>query len=165
MEIDGCSVLVDFQRGCGCWKGWVPRRLGGGLGGKKESGQMRFGGRERPFRLPIVPSTVNIRNILPDTNPKIVFKRPSFRNPFLPTPPIVLRARESEEADVHSRRKRRKKSGSEYGDTDTHLMRGGEYHRHSHRHSERERHEDDSHHHHHSHSHHHHHHHPTRKFS
>jgi len=26
---------------------------GGGLGGKKESGQLRFGGRERPFRRPM----------------------------------------------------------------------------------------------------------------
>lgn len=27
--------------------------VGGGLGGKKESGQLRFGGRERPFRAPL----------------------------------------------------------------------------------------------------------------
>ena len=33
--------------------GWVPRRLGGGFGGKKESGQLRFGGKDRPFRKPI----------------------------------------------------------------------------------------------------------------
>ncbi|KAJ4968306.1 hypothetical protein NE237_015007 [Protea cynaroides] len=33
--------------------GWIPRRLGGGLGGKKESSQLRFGGRERPFRAPL----------------------------------------------------------------------------------------------------------------
>ena len=26
---------------------------GGGFGGKKESGQLRFGGRERPFRQPM----------------------------------------------------------------------------------------------------------------
>lgn len=26
---------------------------GGGLGGMKESGQLRFGGRERPFRAPL----------------------------------------------------------------------------------------------------------------
>ena len=31
--------------------------LGGGFGGKKESGQLRFGGRDRPFRKPLpVPS-------------------------------------------------------------------------------------------------------------
>ncbi|KAG7266691.1 hypothetical protein CRUP_037258 [Coryphaenoides rupestris] len=34
-------------------KGWIPRRLGGGQGGKKESGQLRFGGKDRPFRRPI----------------------------------------------------------------------------------------------------------------
>eukprot|EP00850_Spirogloea_muscicola_P025228 SM002498S08229 [mRNA] locus=s2498:147:906:- [translate_table: standard] len=33
--------------------GWMPRRLGGGLGGRKESGQLRFGGRDRPFRAPL----------------------------------------------------------------------------------------------------------------
>ncbi|KAK9700748.1 hypothetical protein QE152_g31050 [Popillia japonica] len=34
-------------------KGWKPRRLGGGFGGNKESGQLRFGGRDRPFKKPI----------------------------------------------------------------------------------------------------------------
>jgi U11/U12 small nuclear ribonucleoprotein SNRNP35 len=32
--------------------GWKPRRCGGGLGGKKESGQLRFGGSQRPFKQP-----------------------------------------------------------------------------------------------------------------
>ncbi|KAL7064429.1 hypothetical protein AAHC03_04837 [Spirometra sp. Aus1] len=32
--------------------GWKPRSLGGGLGGRKESGQLRFGGIARPFRRP-----------------------------------------------------------------------------------------------------------------
>ncbi|CAF0741954.1 unnamed protein product [Didymodactylos carnosus] len=32
--------------------GWKPRRCGGGLGGKRESGQLRFGGRDRQFRKP-----------------------------------------------------------------------------------------------------------------
>lgn len=49
--IDGFKILVDFERER-LVKGWVPRRYGGGLGGKKESGQVRFGGRERPFRVP-----------------------------------------------------------------------------------------------------------------
>jgi U11/U12 small nuclear ribonucleoprotein SNRNP35 len=49
--IDGHSVLVEFERGR-VMKGWKPRRLGGGLGGKKESGQLRFGGRDRPFKRP-----------------------------------------------------------------------------------------------------------------
>lgn len=46
-------------------KGWKPRRLGGGFGGKKESGQLRFGGRARPFQRPyeIGESSTNFREI------------------------------------------------------------------------------------------------------
>ena len=44
--------MVDFERER-IVKGWVPRRLGGGVGGKKESGQLRFGGRDRPFKKPL----------------------------------------------------------------------------------------------------------------
>ncbi|KAJ7334435.1 small nuclear ribonucleoprotein 35kDa (U11 U12) [Desmophyllum pertusum] len=51
-EIDGCTILVEYEA-ARVLKGWIPRRLGGGLGGKKESGQLRFGGRDRPFRRPI----------------------------------------------------------------------------------------------------------------
>ncbi|KAM6907390.1 U11/U12 small nuclear ribonucleoprotein 35 kDa protein [Xenentodon cancila] len=50
--VDQHEVFVDFEQERNL-KGWVPRRLGGGLGGKKESGQLRFGGRDRPFRKPI----------------------------------------------------------------------------------------------------------------
>ncbi|KAF2893698.1 hypothetical protein ILUMI_12471 [Ignelater luminosus] len=52
MYLDGQAIFVDFE----CerlLKGWKPRRLGGGFGGRKESGQLRFGGRDRPFRKPI----------------------------------------------------------------------------------------------------------------
>lgn len=52
MNIDGSLIFVDFE----CerlLKGWKPRRLGGGFGGRKESGQLRFGGRDRPFKKPI----------------------------------------------------------------------------------------------------------------
>ncbi|KDR15265.1 U11/U12 small nuclear ribonucleoprotein 35 kDa protein [Zootermopsis nevadensis] len=50
--IDGRRIFVDFE--CGRkLPGWKPRRLGGGFGGKKESGQLRFGGRDRPFRKPL----------------------------------------------------------------------------------------------------------------
>lgn len=52
--IDDREILVDFNRQQ-LMPGWIPRRLGGGLGGKKESGQLRFGGRERPFRAPLRP--------------------------------------------------------------------------------------------------------------
>lgn len=68
MYIDNTQVFVDME----CERtlpGWKPRRLGlfhsikvhttwilmlgGGLGGKKESGQLRFGGKDRPFRKPM----------------------------------------------------------------------------------------------------------------
>uniref|UniRef100_A0A0A9DSU5 RRM domain-containing protein n=1 Tax=Arundo donax TaxID=35708 RepID=A0A0A9DSU5_ARUDO len=52
--IDGSEVVVDYYRQQ-LMPGWIPRRLGGGLGGQKESGQLRFGGRERPFRAPLRP--------------------------------------------------------------------------------------------------------------
>ncbi|XVE97175.1 hypothetical protein REPUB_Repub02eG0288700 [Reevesia pubescens] len=52
--IDDAEIIVDYNRQQ-LMPGWIPRRLGGGLGGKKESGQLRFGGRERPFRAPLRP--------------------------------------------------------------------------------------------------------------
>ncbi|CAG5873857.1 U11/U12 small nuclear ribonucleoprotein 35 kDa protein [Menidia menidia] len=52
LVVDQHEVFVDFEQER-TLKGWLPRRLGGGLGGKKESGQLRFGGRDRPFRKPI----------------------------------------------------------------------------------------------------------------
>ncbi|KDP42821.1 hypothetical protein JCGZ_23763 [Jatropha curcas] len=50
--IDDSEIMVDYNRQQ-LMPGWIPRRLGGGLGGRKESGQLRFGGRERPFRAPL----------------------------------------------------------------------------------------------------------------
>ncbi|KAG8456033.1 hypothetical protein GDO86_002008 [Hymenochirus boettgeri] len=52
LVIDQREIFVDFELER-VLKGWIPRRLGGGFGGKKESGQLRFGGRDRPFRKPI----------------------------------------------------------------------------------------------------------------
>ncbi|XP_010912124.1 U11/U12 small nuclear ribonucleoprotein 35 kDa protein isoform X2 [Elaeis guineensis] len=52
--INDSEVIVDYYRQQ-LMPGWIPRRLGGGLGGRKESGQLRFGGRERPFRAPLRP--------------------------------------------------------------------------------------------------------------
>ncbi|KAI8997605.1 small nuclear ribonucleoprotein 35 [Pilobolus umbonatus] len=49
--LDDHAILVDYERSR-LMKGWIPRRLGGGFGGKKESGQLRFGARDRPFRNP-----------------------------------------------------------------------------------------------------------------
>lgn len=50
--IDGSEIIVEkeVER---IMRGWKPRRLGGGFGGRKESGQLRFGCRERPFKKPI----------------------------------------------------------------------------------------------------------------
>jgi len=53
--INDTEILVDYVH-ARAMKGWVPRRLGGGFGGKKESGQLRFGCRDRPFRKPLVIS-------------------------------------------------------------------------------------------------------------
>ena len=80
--MDAKQLLVDVEVGR-TLEGWVPRRLGGwvhilklsvifnyvhiimylasfitfrkggGFGGKKESGQLRFGGRDRAFRQPM----------------------------------------------------------------------------------------------------------------
>ncbi|XP_012219150.1 U11/U12 small nuclear ribonucleoprotein 35 kDa protein-like [Linepithema humile] len=53
--LKGYNIFIDYE--CGrSMKGWKPRRLGGGFGGKKESGQLRFGGKDRPFKRPIVPN-------------------------------------------------------------------------------------------------------------
>jgi len=50
--IDGSEILVEYEQER-LLKGWIPRRFGGGFGGRKESGQLRFGGRDRPFRRPL----------------------------------------------------------------------------------------------------------------
>ncbi|KAI9302730.1 U11/U12 small nuclear ribonucleoprotein 35 kDa protein [Cunninghamella echinulata] len=47
--LDDHRILVDYELGR-TMKGWIPRRLGGGFSGKKESGQLRFGGRDKPFQ-------------------------------------------------------------------------------------------------------------------
>ncbi|KAM4808949.1 U11/U12 small nuclear ribonucleoprotein 35 kDa protein [Rhinophrynus dorsalis] len=63
LVIDQREIFVDYELERNL-KGWIPRRLGGGFGGKKESGQLRFGGRDRPFRkpinLPMFPNNVNL---------------------------------------------------------------------------------------------------------
>ncbi|XP_031640626.1 U11/U12 small nuclear ribonucleoprotein 35 kDa protein-like [Contarinia nasturtii] len=49
--IDEREIIVDVEHERQL-KGWKPRRLGGGFGGKKESGQLRFGCKARPFQRP-----------------------------------------------------------------------------------------------------------------
>ncbi|XP_054707070.1 U11/U12 small nuclear ribonucleoprotein 35 kDa protein-like [Uloborus diversus] len=65
IQIDGKEILVDIE----CERllpGWIPRRLGGGLSGKKESGQLRFGGKEKPFKKPILPNVHHSRRDDPE---------------------------------------------------------------------------------------------------
>lgn len=50
-RIDDTEIVVDFEHERQLF-GWKPRRLGGGFGGKKESGQLRFGCKIRPFQRP-----------------------------------------------------------------------------------------------------------------
>ena len=52
MQLDNKQLLIELE----CERTlarWVPRRLGGGFSGRKEAGQLRFGGHDRPFRKPI----------------------------------------------------------------------------------------------------------------
>lgn len=62
--IDGSEILVEYEKER-VLKGWIPRRFGGGFGGRKESGQLRFGGRDRPFRrpLPVGENPLNNKNV------------------------------------------------------------------------------------------------------
>uniref|UniRef100_A0A6A7FR21 U11/U12 small nuclear ribonucleoprotein 35 kDa protein n=1 Tax=Hirondellea gigas TaxID=1518452 RepID=A0A6A7FR21_9CRUS len=53
LTFEGKEALLDYEVGRSL-KGWVPRRLGGGWGGRKESGQLRFGCRDRPWRNPVL---------------------------------------------------------------------------------------------------------------
>lgn len=50
--IHDAAMLVEWNRQR-LMPHWIPRRFGGGLGGTKTSGQLRFGGRARPFRAPL----------------------------------------------------------------------------------------------------------------
>ncbi|OUM69472.1 hypothetical protein PIROE2DRAFT_38126 [Piromyces sp. E2] len=52
ITINGDKVLIDYERSR-IMKDWIPRRFGGGFGGKKESGQLRFGSIDRPFKEPM----------------------------------------------------------------------------------------------------------------
>ncbi|XP_038209028.1 U11/U12 small nuclear ribonucleoprotein 35 kDa protein-like [Zerene cesonia] len=56
--IDGSEILVEREAERRL-HGWKPRRLGGGFGGRKESGQLRFGCRDRPFRKPFLITPKN----------------------------------------------------------------------------------------------------------
>ncbi|XP_075990325.1 U11/U12 small nuclear ribonucleoprotein 35 kDa protein-like [Anticarsia gemmatalis] len=51
--IEGSEIILEREAGRRL-PGWRPRRLGGGFGGRKESGQLRFGCQDRPFRRPFI---------------------------------------------------------------------------------------------------------------
>lgn len=53
--LDDREIVVDHEHERRM-DGWRPRRLGGGFGGRKESGQLRFGCRARPFQKPYDPN-------------------------------------------------------------------------------------------------------------
>ncbi|KAJ0623820.1 putative RNA recognition motif domain, nucleotide-binding alpha-beta plait domain superfamily [Helianthus annuus] len=96
--IDDSEIIVDYNRQQ-LMPGWIPRRLGGGLGGKKESGQLRFGGRERPFRAPLRPIPLDD------------LKRLGIPPPLKETTCLDLRKRShSDREDKRSRSRRRSSS-------------------------------------------------------
>ncbi|KAK6231126.1 RNA recognition motif domain - like 10 [Theobroma cacao] len=97
--IDDSEVIVDYNRQQ-LMPGWIPRRLGGGLGGKKESGQLRFGGRERPFRAPLRP--------IPYEDLKTLGIRPPPEGRYMsrfqvPSPPRKRRSSVEKEEYSHKR--------------------------------------------------------------
>ncbi|EPS72263.1 hypothetical protein M569_02496, partial [Genlisea aurea] len=96
--IDDSEIIVDYNRQQ-LMPGWIPRRLGGGLGGKKESGQLRFGGRERPFRAPL-------KEVPVDELKKLGIPLPPerYKSRFeIPSPPRRKPSSFSEEGDERKR--------------------------------------------------------------
>ncbi|XP_045760536.1 U11/U12 small nuclear ribonucleoprotein 35 kDa protein-like [Maniola jurtina] len=59
--VEGAEIIVEREAERRL-QGWKPRRLGGGFGGKRESGQLRFGCSERPFKRPLLVSSKNDKN-------------------------------------------------------------------------------------------------------
>ncbi|KAJ0612379.1 putative RNA recognition motif domain, nucleotide-binding alpha-beta plait domain superfamily [Helianthus annuus] len=103
--IDDSEIIVDYNRQQ-LMPGWIPRRLGGGLGGKKESGQLRFGGRERPFRAPLRPIPLDDLKRLGIPPPP----EGNYMSRFeIPSPPRRKRSH-SDRDDKHSRSRRRSSS-------------------------------------------------------
>lgn len=70
--IDEREILVDHEHERSM-KQWKPRRLGGGFGGKKESGQLRFGCKIRPFQRPY-----NVNKPMTSSDLKEVFRHHKY---------------------------------------------------------------------------------------
>ena len=52
--------------------------LGGGFSGKKESGQLRFGGKDRPFKRPLIP--FNIRDKRDDSDSRDSYRERDYHS-------------------------------------------------------------------------------------
>ncbi|XP_024527355.1 U11/U12 small nuclear ribonucleoprotein 35 kDa protein [Selaginella moellendorffii] len=104
ITIDGNQIIVDYNRQQ-LMRGWIPRRLGGGLGGKKESGQLRFGGRDRPFRAPLR------ENIPREELKKLGIPEPSNYMSRYQVPPLPRR--KSETRDRQDKRPRHEEQTEE----------------------------------------------------
>lgn len=70
--IDDSEIIVDNEHERRM-DGWKPRRLGGGFGGKKESGQLRFGCHARPFQKPY-----DIHKPMSSSDLKEIFRHQKF---------------------------------------------------------------------------------------
>ncbi|XP_042517496.1 U11/U12 small nuclear ribonucleoprotein 35 kDa protein [Macadamia integrifolia] len=111
--IDDSEIIVDYNRQQ-LMPGWIPRRLGGGLGGKKESGQLRFGGRERPFRAPLRPIPLDDLKRLGIPPPPEGRYMSRYQVPSPPRRPrtSVDREERSHKRHKHSRHSHRHERGS-----------------------------------------------------
>jgi len=121
MTIDERQILVDFERER-ILKGWIPRRFGGGLGGRKESGQLRFGGRDRPFKKPLMqPVPANEFKRFDERRGIDKFAGRKYRNKY-----------DKEETEDHDRKRERERSpGSERRSKRTRSRsRERDYHKH-----------------------------------
>ncbi|KAG5002439.1 hypothetical protein AAZX31_08G355400 [Glycine max] len=99
--VDDSEIIVDYNRQQ-LMPGWIPRRLGGGLSGKKESGQLRFGGKEKPFRAPLKPIPYEELKKLGIPPPPEGRYMSRFQ---VPSPPRRERNLSDREEDSHSHRR------------------------------------------------------------
>ncbi|KAL3818514.1 hypothetical protein ACJIZ3_004419 [Penstemon smallii] len=135
--IDDSEIIVDYNRQH-LMPVWILRRLGGGLSDKKESGQLRFGGREKPFRAPLRPIPWDELKRLGIPTPPEGRYMSCYQ---IPSPPRRKR-RSADTGEAREREKRSKYSHSFGGDRSmynedriqkTHKENG----RHSYRHEKR----------------------------
>ncbi|GJV89627.1 U11/U12 small nuclear ribonucleoprotein 35 kDa protein [Tanacetum coccineum] len=132
--IDDSEIIVDYNRQQ-LMPGWIPRRLGGGLGGKKESGQLRFGGRERPFRAPLRPIPYDDLKRLGIPPPPEGNYMSRFEVPSPPRRKTRDTDREDEHSSRSSRRRDRRSSSRDHLYDDRESMETQDGSRKSHMHS------------------------------